>query len=186
MYLALDRGRPGFRQGFSCLAVLRYRPTECLLCRIRGFHPLCPAFPKPFCYNKPFSSATFVQTALQPRSFKRFRLLQFRSPLLSESLQLASLLFSVPRVLRWFSSPSCASSPYGFRCRMSGSHLTGYPIRLPADQWMCAPPHGFSQLATAFFAIILQGIHRKLFSRLTILLFPQMLPCIRSLRPSLC
>ena len=27
-YLALDRGRPGFRQGFSCPALLRYRTTE--------------------------------------------------------------------------------------------------------------------------------------------------------------
>ena len=36
---------------------------------------------------------------------------------------------------------------------------------------MCAPPHGFSQLATAFFASIRQGIHRKPYSRLTILLF---------------
>ena len=39
-YLALDRGRPGFRQGFSCLAVLRYRIMESSLCRVRGFHPL--------------------------------------------------------------------------------------------------------------------------------------------------
>ncbi len=52
--LALDRGRPRFRQGFSCPAVLRYRPTESLLFRVRGFHPLCQAFPKPFRYSKVF------------------------------------------------------------------------------------------------------------------------------------
>lgn len=67
-YLALDRGRPGFRQGFSCLAVLRYRLTEISTCRVRGFHPLCPAFPKPFRYIEIFSnSAGCPQTALQPR-----------------------------------------------------------------------------------------------------------------------
>lgn len=54
-YLAFDRGRPGFRQDFSCLAVLRYRPTESSSCRVRGFHPLCQAFPKPFRYNEVFS-----------------------------------------------------------------------------------------------------------------------------------
>ena len=54
-YLALDRGRPRFRQGFSCLAVLRYRFTEPPSFRVRGFHPLRPAFPKPFHYNEDFS-----------------------------------------------------------------------------------------------------------------------------------
>ena len=37
---------------------------------------------------------------------------------------------------------------------------------------MFAPPRRFSQLATAFFALIRQGIHHKPFFRLTILLFP--------------
>ena len=159
-YLALDRGRPGFRQGFSCPAVLRYRLTETSLCRVRGFHPLCQAFPKPFRYTEVFSnSAAFdAPAALQPRPIGRFRLLRFRSPLLPESR-----LFSFPRVLRWFSSPSPASSAYLFSGRMPASRQTGYPIRLSADHRMCAPPRGFSQLATAFFASIRQGIRRKPF-----------------------
>ena len=49
-YLALDRGRPGFRQDFSCPAVLRYCTGKATAFRIRGFHPLCQAFPKPFYY----------------------------------------------------------------------------------------------------------------------------------------
>ena len=56
--------------------------------------------------------------------------------------------------------------------RITGSRLLGYPIRQPADQWMFAPPRRFSQLAAAFLASIRQGIRRKPFSRLTILLFP--------------
>ena len=39
-YLALDRGRPRFRQGFSCPAVLRYRIMETNSFRLRGFHTL--------------------------------------------------------------------------------------------------------------------------------------------------
>jgi hypothetical protein len=54
-YLALDRGRPRFRQGFSCLAVLRYRITETNSFHVRGFHPLRPAFPEPFHYELIFS-----------------------------------------------------------------------------------------------------------------------------------
>ena len=135
--------------------------------RVRGFHPLCQAFPKPFRYSEVFSnSAPCGQTALQPRHCWRFRLFQFRSPLLSESR-----LFSLPRVLRWFSSPSFASSTYVFSGRMTVSLPPGYPIRLSTDHRMCAPPRRFSQLTTAFFASIRQGIHRKPFYRLTILSF---------------
>ena len=57
--------------------------------------------------------------------------------------------------------------------RIPGSRPVGYPIRLPADLRMCAPPRRFSQLAAAFLASIRQGIHLKPFSRLTILSFRQ-------------
>ena len=46
LYLALDRGRPGFGQGSSCPALLRYRIMESALLRVRDCHPLrrsCPA-----------------------------------------------------------------------------------------------------------------------------------------------
>lgn len=47
-YLALRGGPRVFPQGFSCLVVLWIPP--CLSdFRLRGFHPLWPAFPKPFC-----------------------------------------------------------------------------------------------------------------------------------------
>ena len=48
-YLALRGGPRFFPQGFSCLVVLWI-----LLCRfslrLRGFHPLSPVFPVPFCW----------------------------------------------------------------------------------------------------------------------------------------
>ena len=136
--------------------------TVCTPFQIRGFHPLWPAFPKPFSYNVQKDVAV-----LQPRPYGRFRLFQFRSPLLSKSL-----LFSLPRVLRWFSSPSFASPAYLFSGGITGSLPLGYPIRLSTDHGMFAPPRRFSQLTTAFFASIRQGILHKPFSRLTILLFP--------------
>ena len=47
-YLALRGGPPHFPQGFSCPAVLWILPPF-LAFHVRGFHPLWPAFPKPFC-----------------------------------------------------------------------------------------------------------------------------------------
>ena len=48
-YLALGGGPPDFPQGFSCLVVLWILPAP-LGFHVRGFHPLWPAFPKPFHY----------------------------------------------------------------------------------------------------------------------------------------
>ena len=47
-YLALGGGPPDFLQVSTCLAVLRILPAS-LGFHVRGFHPLWPAFPKPFC-----------------------------------------------------------------------------------------------------------------------------------------
>ena len=47
-YLALRGGPRSFPQGFSCLVVL-WIPLCQLVFRLRGFHPLWLAFPKPFC-----------------------------------------------------------------------------------------------------------------------------------------
>ena len=63
-YLALDRGRPCFRQDSSCPAVLRYCTGKTNAFRIRGFHPLCQAFPKPFYY--PFAFSLAVRKPVQP------------------------------------------------------------------------------------------------------------------------
>ena len=87
--------------GFRCLKTTL---------RLRGFHPLRQAFPKPFC-----SGGFKVLAVLQPRPCGRFGLLRFRSPLLPESL-----LISFPGVLRWFSSPGSASITYLFN--------NGYPV----------------------------------------------------------
>ena len=43
------------------------------------------------------------------------------------------------------------------------SSLTGFPIRISPDQWICAPPRSFSQLVTSFIGSQCQGIHPALF-----------------------
>ena len=47
-YLALRGGPRIFSQGSTCLDLLWIPPCQ-LPFRLRGFHPLWPAFPKPFC-----------------------------------------------------------------------------------------------------------------------------------------
>ena len=46
-YLALEGGPSDFPQGFPCLVVL-WILSAAFRFRLRGFHPLWPAFPKPF------------------------------------------------------------------------------------------------------------------------------------------
>ena len=84
-YLALDRGRPGFMQGFTCPALLRYRIKESAAFRLRGFHALRLTFPGDSAMHR-FSpnSSGHPHAALQPRSL-RFGLFPVRSPLLGES-----------------------------------------------------------------------------------------------------
>ena len=104
-YLALDRGRPGFRQGSSCPAVLRI-PLESHSFRIRGFHALRRSFPEASPTNE--FSHNSVCGPTTPRMW--FGLLPVRSPLLRESR-----LISVPVLLRWFTSHGVAPVSYIFR-----------------------------------------------------------------------
>ena len=55
-YLALRGGPRSFHQGSTCLDVLWIPPCWSSF-RLRGFHPLWPAFPKPFHYNFQITSA---------------------------------------------------------------------------------------------------------------------------------
>ena len=41
---------------------------------------------------------------------------------------------------------------------VTGSLLPGFPIQTPPDQWIFAPPRGFSQLVASFFGSQCQGI----------------------------
>ena len=112
-YLALDRGRPRFRPGFSCPAVLRYRITETNSFRVRGFHPLRQAFPEPFHYKLIFSQLCGLSPCGPTTPVKRVWALPI-SLAATFGISGGSLLFliSVPGLLRWFTSPSLAFLPY--------------------------------------------------------------------------
>ena len=68
-YLALEDGPPMFRQGFTCPALLVVRLVPQSSFHIQGYHLLWPDF-----------QDRFVNS-----NAKSYRLIQFRSPLLSES-----------------------------------------------------------------------------------------------------
>ena len=95
-YLGLEGGPPMFERDCSCPALLKDHATGY---RIRGCHPLWPAFPDR-------SAARHMATGLIP----------FRSPLLRESR-----LMSFPPGTEMFQFPGFASASYVFRY--------GYPIR---------------------------------------------------------
>jgi hypothetical protein len=88
-YLALEDGPPIFRQDFTCPALLVASLVLQSTFRIRGYHPLWPAFPNRFA----------MSTA---RSCRLFR---FRSPLLPESR-----LISFPVATKMFQFTTFAPS----------------------------------------------------------------------------
>ena len=95
--------------------------------------------------------ADFLGTPITPARalpHRRFGLFPVRSPLLGESL-----LLSLPAGTKMFQFPAFASAS-----QMSGSLLTGCPIRISTGQWVFAPNRGFSQLITSFFASESLGI----------------------------
>ena len=139
-YLALDRGRPGFGQGSSCPALLRYRIMETASFRLRDCHPLrcgCPTASAMIQFSS--NSTGHPHAALQPRS-RRFGLLRFRSPLLAESL-----LISFPRLLRWFTSSRVAPPHYFIHAcgvRLAAYGLPHSAVRGSPD--MCSYPRLFA------------------------------------------
>ena len=145
-YLALDRGRPRFRQGFSCLAVLRYRITETNSFHVRGFHPLRPAFPEPFHYELILSnSAGYPHAALQPHINVVWALPISLAATFGISGGSLLFLISVPELLRWFSSLSVAFLPYFIQVQNVGITSNGLPhSAIQGSQDMCSFPWLFA------------------------------------------
>ena len=149
-YLALADGAAGFRRDFSGPALLRI-PLGPSSLRARGYHPFQPTFPGSYTsilgpmtwsYN-PSTAVTVLVWAL-PRS-------------LATTYGIISY-FLFLRVLRCFSSPG--SPPVGYYV----FNIVGCPIRIPADQLVCAHPRSFSQLVASFIASESLGIPRTPFS----------------------
>ena len=112
-------GPPCFPQGFPCPVVLWCRLAYFRF-RLRGFHPLRPAFPKPFCWSRRIINAVHTPGCTHPglgsSAFAR-RYLRNRC------------FFLFLRVLRCFSSPG--SLPYVMDWRMDdrGSLCRVSPFR---------------------------------------------------------
>ena len=108
-YLALEDGPPIFRQDFTCPALLVSSLVPHTGFRVRGYHPLWPAFPD-----------RFANTGAKAR-----RLVPFRSPLLRESR-----LISVPPVTEMFQFSGFAP----MNSERGDPRGPGFPIRKSADQ----------------------------------------------------
>ena len=135
--------------------------------RVRGYHPLWPAFPNrstnrslgnsvPVMRDRPWLPRPPLRNA-RMLARRKFGLVRVRSPLLPESL-----LFSSPVGTEMVHFPTFASPNLWIQ---SGDRQAftwrGFPIRTFPDHRSRATPRDFSQLTTSFIAAISQGIHRQ-------------------------
>ena len=133
-------------------------PSEPGSFRLRGCHPLRPAFPdrsaKILVCDSPTAPYRYPAKAFDPPhtthtdlAYVGFRLFPFRSPLLGESR-----LLSFPAGTEMFHFPAWASLSLCIQKRIGGIHRLGFPIRASSDHGLLAAPRGLSQLATPFIA----------------------------------
>ena len=154
-YLALRDGPRGFKQGFSCPALLRY------LLRVwinfaygpvtlygAGFHQL----------QLSTRLVTLLLQALQPPRHRNDMGLGCSG--FARHYYRNRGFFLLLEVLRWFTSLRSLVPNYEFIGTYLGFAQVGFPIRKSPDQRLCAAPRSLSQLATSFIACLCQGIHR--------------------------
>jgi hypothetical protein len=154
-YLALRDGPRGFKQGFSCPALLRY------LLRVwinfaygsvtlygAGFHQL----------QLSTRLVTLLLQALQPPNHRND--LGLGCSGFARHYYRNRGFFLLLEVLRWFTSLRSLVPNYEFIGTYLGFAQVGFPIRKSPDQRLCAAPRSLSQLATSFIACLCQGIHR--------------------------
>ena len=154
-YLALRDGPRGFRQGFSCPALLR-----CLLRVWIAF-----AYGSVTLFGSPFQKiqlatrlVTLLMQVLQPPNYRNSTGLGCSG--FARHYYRNRGFFLLLGVLRWFTSPRSLVPTYVFSRTYHGFTMVGFPIRKSPDQSVCAAPRSLSQLAASFIACICQGIHR--------------------------
>ena len=153
----MDRGRPRFRQDFSCPVLLRCHAHAVSSFSLTGLSPSLVALSSSLPLTRCFLTALGVVHPRQhnPSTPHMQRYTPYTHPVWAPPLSLAAtqgipvgffssgyLDGSVHRV--FLRTAMC--SPYG----TEHSSSVGYPIRLSADRRMFAPPRSFSQLTTAF------------------------------------
>ena len=161
----MEGGPPRFRQDSSCPAVLRYALHGARISRT-GPSPSLAGLPRPFRCPCTFLHALGRPTTpcMSPRTvWAPPRSLAATGGISFDFYSCWYLDGSLPSVFL----PSLILLGGGWK----SSRLPGYPIRRSGDQGILAPPPGFSQLVTSFFAWQLLGILRGPYFRLTILSF---------------
>ena len=156
-YLALRDGPRGFPPNSTCWVVLGIPTGRPIAFRLRGFHPVLPAFQcrsarRRLCDSLPqrqlgqAGPTTPRRKRLPSITPPRFRLLPFRSPLLREYLLL--------RVLRCFSSPRALLAAYLIQRRVT-RHDPGRvaPFGNPRITACAQLPEVFRSFATSFVGL---------------------------------
>jgi hypothetical protein len=159
-YLALPDGPGGFKQGFSCPALLRSHSKEdCiftyaavtlfgrpfqtvqLTLSCPSFHPLDPLFRErpvddcgPATPNSPCGSPGLGSSEFARHYYRNHG------------------CFLLLGVLRWFTSPGLPRHPMYSDGGNECSHSLGFPIRKSPDHSLLAASRSLSQLITSFFA----------------------------------
>ncbi len=154
-YLALRDGPRGFKQGFSCPALLRYLLRVWINFVYAPVTLFGATFQMASTINQIGNSTVAGPTTPDSPKCNGFGLFRFRSPLLSESRFL-----SPPGGTEMVHFPPFARSRLCIQRDVPRFCLVGFPIRKSPDQRLCAAPRSLSQLATSFIACFCQGIHR--------------------------
>ena len=155
-YLALPDGAGCFNRDSSGPDLLRIRLRFASL-RIRGSHPLRPAFPDRSARSaRPLSASYYPAAGLDPGGLGSSAFAHHY-----RRNHCCSLLLPLLRCFSSRRSPSASAE-----CRTLSP--AGSPIRISPDPGPFAPPRSFSQLVTSFFASKSLGIPRApLFSSFT-------------------
>ena len=154
-YLALRDGPRGFKQGFSCPALLRYL----LRVWIAFVYGSVTLFGSPFQKIRLATRlVTLLTQALQPPIHLNATGLGCSDFARHYYRNRGFFLFL--QVLRWFTSLGSLAPDYGFVGPYGGFTPMGFPIQRSPDQSLLAAPRSLSQLATSFIACFCQGIHR--------------------------
>ncbi len=135
-YLALGGGPPSFPQGSTCLAVL-WILLASVGFRVRGFHPLRQAFPKPFCYPSSCLMQSEPLGQVQGLGSSGFARRYFRN----------RCFFLFLALLRCFSSGGSPCMTMDSSCSDGGSLRRVAPFRYPRITRYLLLPVAFRSLS---------------------------------------
>ena len=117
--------------------------------RVRASHALWAAFPDRSAMRRFSQNSTgHPHAALQPRLSAVWALPRSLAATCGISIDFFSRATQMVHFAQY-----CPAALSSFARTVHASQRAGYPIRLPADLRMLAPPRGLSRLAAAFLAV---------------------------------